>query len=246
LISSKLTITFDYDTCNKSYTYIFTDDVLQVLYNHDSSVYGIHIATCSDKKKPEAIGARNAREMLKRLYFSSDAGLVNTLAKGSMLNTTVTPRDVLRATSIYGRDIPFIKGKKVNRPNMFARELLVSASMQKEQTVYMDVFFWKGDEFILGVLKPLDLYLVQRLTNHTAGELKDWVNKIIGKIRARSFTILKIITDPDASFKCLDGLIDVPWDTIGSRTHVEHAERVVRVSLNKDLDQWNMVLVFEL
>ena len=35
-------------------------------------------------------------------------------------------------------------------------------------------------------------------------------------------------TDPEATLAKLDGLVDVPWDTIGSTTHVEHAEREVR------------------
>ena len=85
--------------------------------------------------------------MMKRLYYPSDVGLVNTLAKGRMLNTSVTPQDVLRATKIYGRDLPSIKGKTVNRPNTsVGKELLIPASMQKEQTVHMDIFFWKGSE----------------------------------------------------------------------------------------------------
>ena len=35
-------------------------------------------------------------------------------------------------------------------------------------------------------------------------------------------------TDPEGALSTLDGLLDVPWDTIGSRTHVKHAEREIR------------------
>ncbi len=184
-LSEKLIINFDYNDYDKSYTCIFTDELLVALYDHESSVYGIHVVSCSDNEKlfskGEVTAAQNAREMIKRLYYPSDVGLVNTLAKGRMLNTSVTPQDVLRVTKIYGRDVPFIKGKTVIP------------------------------------------------TNHTASVLLDGVNKVIGKIRARGYTIFKFTTDPEASFKCLDGMIDVLWDTIGSRTHVEHAEREIRV-----------------
>ncbi len=63
--------------------------LLLALYDHKSSVYGIHAVSCSDNEKlfskGEVSAAQNAREMMKRLYYPSDVGLVNTLAKGRML-----------------------------------------------------------------------------------------------------------------------------------------------------------------
>lgn len=70
-----------------------------------------------------------------------------------------------------------------------SREIVVPISMHKEQTVYMDVFYWKSEEFVLAVLKPLDFYLVQRLRTYTAGDLKEAVKKLIGKIRASEYSI---------------------------------------------------------
>ena len=83
-----------------------------------------------------------------------------------MLNIKITPQDVIRATRMYGKDVPSIKGKTVNRPNTFARELLVPMSMQKEQQVHLDIFYWKGSTFVLAVMKPLNMNLVQWLPNH--------------------------------------------------------------------------------
>ncbi len=86
LLSKKLIIKFDYHDYDKSYTCIFTDELLLALYDHESSVYGIHVVSYSDNKKlfskGEVSAAQNAREMMKRLYYPSDVGLVNTLAKG--------------------------------------------------------------------------------------------------------------------------------------------------------------------
>jgi hypothetical protein len=75
------------------------------------------------------MAAREAREMQKRLFFPSDAGLVNIVAKGRMLNTAVTPLDIIRATRMYGRDVPSIKGKTTNHPNTLCKELLVPMSL---------------------------------------------------------------------------------------------------------------------
>ena len=146
-----------------------------------------------------------------------------------MLNTAVTPLDIIRATRMYGRDVPSIKGKTTNHLNTLCKELLVPMSLQKEQNVSMDIFYWKGNSFLLAVLKPLDFNMVQYIPSHHASVLKDAVMRIVTKIRARGFIINTVITDPESSLKTLDGLVDVPWDTVGSRTHVEHAEREVRV-----------------
>ena len=41
-LSERLIINFDYNDYDKSYTCIFTDELLLALYDHESSVYGIH------------------------------------------------------------------------------------------------------------------------------------------------------------------------------------------------------------
>ena len=57
--------------------------------------------------------------------------------------------------------------------------------------------------------------------------MRDAMEKLVGKVRARGFAITSMTTDPEGALSTLDGLLDVPWDTIGSRTHVEHAEREI-------------------
>ncbi len=53
--------------------------------DHEPKEYGIHVMTCSENgslySKREVIAAREARERQKRLFLSSDAGLVNIVAK---------------------------------------------------------------------------------------------------------------------------------------------------------------------
>jgi hypothetical protein len=78
----------------------------------------------------------------------------------------------------------------------------------------MDIFYWKGNSFLLAVLKPFDFNMVQYIPSHHASVLKDAVMRIITKIRARGFIINTVITDPESSLKTLDGLVDVPWDTV--------------------------------
>ena len=55
--------------------------------------------------------------------------------------------------------------------------MMVPKSMQKEQNVHADIFNWHDNQFIIFVLKPCRVLLVQWLpTNRTAKELTDAVN----------------------------------------------------------------------
>ena len=70
-VSDKIVLNFIYNDYHKSYTCIFTDEILIALSECDSSSYGIHTVTCSDNEskytKSEVIKAREAREMMKRM-----------------------------------------------------------------------------------------------------------------------------------------------------------------------------------
>jgi hypothetical protein len=38
--------------------------------------------------------------------------------------------------------------------------------------------------------------------------------KLVGKVNARGFAIISMTTDPEEALSTLDGLSDVPWDTV--------------------------------
>jgi hypothetical protein len=69
-ISNDLALEFLYNKHDKSYTCIFTDEILQCLADHEPKEYGIHVLTCSENEslysKREVMAAREAREMQKR------------------------------------------------------------------------------------------------------------------------------------------------------------------------------------
>ncbi len=46
--------------------------------------------------------------------------------------------------------------------------------------------------------------------------------RLIKKVRARGYIITKISSDSEKAFAGLDGIVDVHWDTVGSRTHEDY------------------------
>jgi protein involved in sex pheromone biosynthesis len=66
-------------------------------------------------------GVRIAREVIKRLSYLSDIGLITAITKGQITNVSITPnKDIARATTIYGKAVASLKGKTVNRGNTYA------------------------------------------------------------------------------------------------------------------------------
>ncbi len=74
----------------------------------------------------------------------------------------------------------------------------------------------------------LNLFVQWLPASRTSTMMREAVEKLVGKVKARGYAITSMTTNPEATLAKLDGLVDAPCDTIGSRTHVEHAEREVR------------------
>lgn len=78
--------------------------------------------------------------------------------KGSFTNCKVTPRADKVARDIYGLAEPILAGKTRKKQAAFSLEIPVVAHMELDQTVYMGLFYWHSEPFILSIAKPL--YLV--------------------------------------------------------------------------------------
>lgn len=74
-----------------------------------------HLETVSERESGyiprELKRAKLARNLIKHLYYPSDATLPRTLVSGAIINVPVTANDIALATSIYGKDRPLLKGK---------------------------------------------------------------------------------------------------------------------------------------
>ena len=99
---------------------------------------------------------------MRQMYYPSDAALVRTITKGALLECPVTGKDVVTATEIYGKDVPSLKAKTKDKGPVGESSTLVPKMACKDQTAYGDEFHWRGENFLLFVIKPLDLVIVSQ------------------------------------------------------------------------------------
>lgn len=239
-ISEDFTIDFDYDKSSKSYTCIFTRNIQDKLRNIEADArltreHELHANTTTVAENEakftakEVKLAKDARYPMRKLYHPSDNALTRTLTQGVFLNSGVTGSDVLRATSIYGKDVAALKGKTKAGGPVAAHEVLVPAMEQKEQTAYVDIFFWREVPFMLSIVKPLRLLIVLPIVGaQTSTNLRPVLEKLVAMVEARGFKIVKIVTDPAKSLASLVGLVPINHTTVGAATHVADAEVEIR------------------
>jgi hypothetical protein len=104
--------------------------------------------------------AEEARTLMKRLGFPSNASLVNLLQSGGINNTPCCSSDVDRAERIFGPDIPSLKGKSSHSQVKIPKNLeFFSPPLQAEQELFMDIMSIDDVKFLITVLRPLDLTL---------------------------------------------------------------------------------------
>ena len=215
------------------YACMFTDDVMLKLKEHETRLnYHCNMAIVSKQEEgrttKEVIAARKARIMMRRLYYPADSALIRTITKGAMVECSSTCRDVVLASEVYGKDVASLKGKSKDRKPKHFTKLLVPLMSQKEQVVYADVFHWRQVNFIIFIVKPLRLVMVQWLPKLDTWNMKAAVLTVCNKIEARGYTVHEVVVDPFKSLTALTGLLPRNITVVGSRAHVEDAEVEIR------------------
>lgn len=165
---------------------------------------------------------------MRKMYHPSDAGLVRTINSGVMTNCDVTGKDVVLATDIWGKDVASIKGKTKDKGPADDRRMFVPVMERKEQTVYADVFHWRKVSFLLFIVKPLKLLLIQWLPKQDLKHTTIAINALGNKLAGRGFSITEIIVDPGKELTNLNGRVRYKISTVNARTHVADAEVEIR------------------
>ena len=231
-ISKDFALTFKYDAETGSYSCVFDDYILNKLNELEARVNYTMIATVAEREsrysKREVARAGLAREMMRRMYHPSDAGLMRTINHGVMTNCDITGKDVMIATDIWGRDVASIQGKTKDRGPVEDRRMFVPVMERKEQTVYADIFHWRQVSFLLFIVKPLKLLLIQWLPKQDMKHTVIAVNALGNKLAGRGFSVTEIVVDPGKELAALAGRVRYKINTVDARTHVPDAEVEIR------------------
>jgi hypothetical protein len=118
--------------------------------------------------KKEIESSKMVRDIQRRLAFESDHGLKIAFKNGSINNLPITTRDVDNATAYFGKDIGMLKGKTTATPPTLHTSVEVTKYNNVPQTVEMDLFYVDGHMFLGSVSEPLDLTMVNYLSEESA------------------------------------------------------------------------------
>ena len=173
--------------------------------------------------------ARQARDIMKQLGYPSSRDMIKMIVKGMMINIPITAKYVIRANDIYGPDVASLKGKTVKKKCKKSKEILIPRSMKKKQDLYTDMFYWRGQGFMLSMAMPLGIRFITPVTKpETTGYLKTLLEGHTGRMKSHDFDVRCIHVDPQKSIAALDGKIDCTMDISGARQHVSIIERSIR------------------
>jgi hypothetical protein len=236
IVDDQLTLVFEKAAGSCSYSCVITPAVFDKLregkprFNYSS--HHAMVTTVAEREsqhtKREVARAQEAKTMRRRLFYPSDGALVRTLHKGVMTNCDVTGRDVSVSVNIYGQDAAVIKGKTKDRGTVGDRIMHVPVMDRKEQRTYMDVFHWRGESFVLFIVKPLRLLMLEHLTKTKLPQMCAAVEALCKRVEARGYKITEIVVDPGKELASMVGKINRNITVVGSRTHVADAEVEIR------------------
>ena len=232
-INDDLVLNFNYKEKLGCYACMFDEYTVANLKEHEArDNYYCNVAVVAEREKEhtkaEVVAAKRARTMMRRMFYPADSALVRTINNGALVECDTTGKDVVMATDIYGKDTASMKGKAKDRKPDTYKSLVVPMMAQKEQTVYADVFHWRDVDFVLFIVKPLRLVMVQWIPKIDSSTIKEAVLNLCTKVEARGYFVTEIVVDPAKALAGLTGNIAKNVTVVGSRMHVADAEVEIR------------------
>jgi hypothetical protein len=184
--------------------------------------------------KREVAQAKEAIRLRAQLGYPSDTDLLNMIRSGSIMNCTVTAHDVLRAITIYGKDIASLKGKTNLRKGPIAKVEHVPRPLVSSLVLHIDLFFVDKEPYIMSVSEPLGMNIVTFLhgTKNAAAIWKAVRKHVINMNKVENFAVSTILCDSKGGVSASKTNIEefgIKLMMVASGTHVPRAERRIRV-----------------
>ena len=168
--------------------------------------------------------ADTARELQLSLGCTSKA-LKHALQHGVIVGTDVTPEDVERSNKIYGTNITQLKGSTVYKTLPAPKPVSVpTRELETNLIAYIDIFHVLGIHFILAVLQPTDVTIMQPLKHaYTKKDVSEALEKLKAEATKHGYNIRKFITDSEQAI--IKSVIPGLHEDVGTAEHVKKAER---------------------
>jgi hypothetical protein len=179
--------------------------------------------------------ARTARLFQKNAGCLSYERAVRMIVGGQIEGMTLRKEDLDIAYDIYGPVVQEVRGKlKKRKVRSRAGVLLEKVCDDKCQNLAMDIFYVGKFKFLLSVMLPMGLCLVNKLDTRSTDSVLQMLNCQLEIIRNRGYTIERITTDSESAFKSIENKFPgIHLNIGGAGDHVPNAD--VRIKNLKEI-----------
>jgi len=196
------------------------------------------VNTVADQKKlftPRQIAdANKARDLYRMIGRPSEADFQRILKHNFIHNCPVTPTDAARALAIYGKDVPFLKGRTTQRaaaPHVpkFTAVPLPPPVLQhhREVTLCADYFYVQKIPFFHTISRDIGFRTAHPVPDRHRDTTLAGLTDAIKLYSLRGFSVTSVHGDHE--FECVRAsLLPIVTDVVSPDCHVGEVERSIR------------------
>ena len=173
--------------------------------------------------------AAKARQLQNRMGLPCADYMISGLS--GIDNAGVSPADVRRATAIAGPPVAKVRGGTIHTATPAQR---IEAEMPRTTpvplTMEIDIFFWQGLSFLIGVLLPINYVMATYLKHRTVAEIGAGITGFITAAKARKFDTTLVQCDGEKAVAAYKDELNRTGVKLESQpgVHCPHVERVNR------------------
>ena len=192
------------------------------------------VTTVTDNESQYSIrdvkSARLARDLQRRLGNPTDTTLSKLLSDGYIIDPTVLPGDVLRATAIYGPNVEGLKGRTTKKKAV-PIPAATSRRTSESQIMYIDIFYANGLAFLITLVQPMGHTATSLLGKTDVRSLRQAIRQHLGQYGQKGIRIREIHSDNEKGITAMAADFSAYGITLvqcGPGMHIAIIERRIR------------------
>ena len=171
-----------------------------------------------------------AEQFMQRLGHMTSAATIGII-NSRVQNFSVSASDIRNKNAAKGVSVAGLVGKTKKMKSISPGYVLAPRVTQVQQILSIDIIFVKKVAFLLGVLTPLGLGIVEFLRDRSVDSVETGVRTMLAKAASRSFDVLEIRCDGEKAVGALTAALEqrgMRVSIAGPGQHVSVVERMAQ------------------